>query len=133
MKGRCACGAVSVSLTRKPEYINFCNCGLCRRTGGAWSYFQAGEIQVHGPLSDFRRSDIDEVCLTTQFCPGCGSVVRSVPLPAFDEGRVGINMRLFEPDDLEGIETRFPDGINWVDERPEPRNGPLPYAHGTVF
>jgi len=133
MKGRCACGAVTVTVERKPDYINFCNCSLCRKTGGAWGYFRAGEVSVAGQLAGFERSDIDEVFLTTQFCPACGSAVRWVPLAHLTEDRVGVNMRLFEPEELAGIETRFPDGINWVDERPEPRHAPLPYGGGTVF
>jgi hypothetical protein len=130
VKGRCACGAVSVHVARKPDYINFCNCGLCRRMGGGWGYFQKDEVTVEGKTRDFRRPDIDEVCLITQFCPDCGSVVGWIPLPAFDEGRVGVNMRLFEPGELAGIETRFPNGIDWTSE---PRHPPLPYASGTVF
>jgi hypothetical protein len=130
VKGRCACGSVSVSVARKPDYINFCNCGLCRRTGGGWGYFAADEVSVEGEVRDFQRLDIEEVCLTTQFCPTCGSAVRWVPLPAFDEGRVGVNMRLFEPADIEGVETRFPDGIGWTGN---PRHTPLPYGSGTTF
>ena len=130
MKGRCTCGGVMVTVSRKPDYINFCNCGLCRRMGGAWGYFQADEVTVEGAVRDFQRPDIDEVCLTTQLCPACGSAVRWLPLPAFDDGRVGVNMRLFEPAELEGIETRFPDGIGWTGET---RHAPLPYGRGTVF
>ena len=130
MKGRCACGATTVTVARKPDYINFCNCGLCRRTGGGWGYFQAGEAEIEGPLGTFERPDIDEICLTNQFCKGCGSIVRWIPLPKFDDGRVGINMRLFEPADLAGIETRFPNGIDWGSE---PRHPPVPYASGTTF
>jgi hypothetical protein len=130
VKGRCACGSVSVTVARKPDYINFCNCGLCRRMGGGWGYFQAHEVTVDGEVRDFQRPDIDEVCLTTQFCPTCGSAVRWVPVPAFDEGRVGVNMRLFEPADLEGIETRFPDGIGWTGNQ---RHAPLPYGSGIIF
>jgi hypothetical protein len=129
VKGRCACGAITVSVAHKPDYINFCNCGLCRRAGGGWGYFQSEQVTVAGSVHDFQRPDIDEVCLTTQFCPGCGSVVRWLPLPKHDDGRVGVNMRLFEPADLVGIETRFPDGIGWG----EARHAPLPYGSGTVF
>ena len=130
MKGHCACGAVTIAVKSAPSYINFCNCGLCRRTGGGWGYFPADEVIVEGELASFERPDIEEVCLVNQFCPSCGSVVRWVPLPKFDEGRVGVNMRLFDPAELVGIETRFPDGINRLDT---PRHAPLPYAAGTVF
>jgi hypothetical protein len=133
MKGACNCGAVTVRVSRRPEYINFCNCSLCRKTGGGWGYFDRDEVEVSGTLEDFVRNDLDEVFLATQFCPGCGSAVRWVPLPRYDTRRVGVNMRLFDPAELAGIECRFPDGMNRLDERPGERHPPLPYGQGTVF
>jgi len=135
MIGNCACGAVSVTVARKPHYINFCNCSLCRKMGGAWGYYRADEVSVTGALTQFQREDIDPVCLITEFCPGCGAVVRWMPLPEHDDGRVGINMRLFDPAELAGIESRFPNGIDWNDndDRPPPRHEPLPYGSGLAF
>ena len=133
MKGACACGRVVVSVPRAPDYINFCNCSLCRRTGGAWGYYDRDEVGVNGELRDFVRSDLDETFLSTQFCPMCGTAVRWVPLPTYDSRRVGVNVRLFDPEELIGIECRFPDGRNWVEQRPEPRHAALPYGEGVVF
>ena len=133
MKGVCACRAVTVTVARKPDYINFCNCSLCRKTGGGWGYFDTDEVAIEGTLAGFERPDIEEVFLITQFCPRCGAAVRWVPLPGDESRKVGVNMRLFDPSDLAGIETRFPDGINWIDERPEQRHPPLPYGSSTVF
>ncbi len=133
MKGACNCGGVTVTLAHPPEYVNFCNCSLCRKTGGAFGYFDRDAVSVTGELRDFVRSDLAEVFLVNQFCPGCGSAVRWVPLPHYDSRRVGVNMRLFDPAELAGIEVRFPDGINWVDERPEQRHPPMPYGEGTAF
>ena len=133
MKGTCACRRVTVTVARAPEYINFCNCGLCRKTGGAWGYYTLDEVSVSGETKGFERPDIDEVCLETQFCPGCGSAVRWVPAGTYDGNRVGVNMRLFDPAALAGTETRFPDGIGWTEERPRPRHASLPYGEGTVF
>ena len=33
MKGTCPCGGVTVTLPRKPEYLNSCDCTLCFRLG----------------------------------------------------------------------------------------------------
>lgn len=132
MQGRCACGNVTVTVARPPEYINFCNCSLCRRTGGGWGYFDRDEVRVEGEVRGFVRSDLppDDTVLETQFCPTCGAAVRWVPLPHYDSRRTGVNMRLFDPVELAGIETRFPNGIDWGSE---PRHDPLPYGEGTVF
>lgn len=133
MKGTCACRRVTVEVAHAPDYINFCNCELCRKTGGAWGYYDQDEVSVSGEVKGFERPDIDEVCLETQVCTGCGSAVRWVAAGVYESRRVGVNMRLFEPGELAGIETRFPDGIDWTDERPRPRHEPLPYGEGTVF
>lgn len=133
MKGACACGSVAVSVQRKPEYINFCDCSLCRRVGAAWGYYDLAEVSVTGELTSFVRRDLDEVYLATEFCPTCGTTVRWVPLPDRDSQRAGVNMRLFDPAEIAGIESRFPSGLDWVDERPPPRHPPLPYGSGTVF
>ncbi|WP_423142348.1 GFA family protein [Parablastomonas sp. CN1-191] len=133
MRGTCACRTVTITVARAPEYINFCNCGLCRKTGGGWGYFDRDDVTVDGALKGFKRPDIDEVCLETQFCPGCGSAVRWIAAGSYESRRVGVNMKLFDPADLKGIETRFPDGIAWAGERPCQRHAPLPYGEGMVF
>lgn len=133
MKGSCNCGAVSITVAHLPEYINFCNCSLCRKTGGACGYFDRDSVTVTGELHDFVRSDLDEVYLASRFCPGCGSFVCWVPLAHDESRRMGVNMRLFDPAELTGVEVRFPDGINWIDERPEQRHPPMPYGEGTAF
>lgn len=133
MEGRCSCGKVVVTIARPPDYINFCNCSLCRRTGGALGYFDKDEVSVTGEMTDFVRSDLDEVFLSNRFCPNCGTSVMWVPLPNYDTRRVGVNMRMFDPDELKGIECRFPDGINWTDETPEQRHPPQPYGEGMAF
>jgi hypothetical protein len=33
MIGTCPCGGVTVTLPRKPEYLNSCDCTLCFRLG----------------------------------------------------------------------------------------------------
>ena len=131
MKGRCACGKVTVTVAHPPEYINFCNCSLCRRTGGGFGYFDCDDVTVEGEVRGFVREDMppEETYLENQFCPSCGTAIRWVPLPSYETRRVGVNMRLFDPAELSRIECRFPDGINWTGER----HSPLPYGEGTVF
>lgn len=133
MQGRCACGGVTVTVARPPEYINICNCSLCRRLGGAMAYYDQSEVQVEGTVRDFVRQDLDEVYLANQFCPTCGTVIRWLPLPSYDSERTGVNMRLFDPEQIAGTECRFPDGIDWTDEAPAERHPPLPYGEGIVF
>lgn len=101
--------------------------------GGAWGYFQQDEVAITGETRRFVRDDLEKIYLATLFCPGCGS---AVAWEAFDPEytRMGVNMRLFEPSELHGIETRFPDGQAWgEDTEPTMRADPMPYATGPIF
>ncbi len=116
MKGSCICGGVTLALPRKPDYINICNCRLCRSTGGAYGYFKPEELTIAGETRGFERDDLPEVWLTMHFCPTCGSATHWTPSGKTELGRIGVNMRLFAQDELEGIEVRYQDGRNVIDE-----------------
>lgn len=123
MQASCLCGAVRVSLARKPEYINDCNCSLCRRAGGAWGYYSNQDVNISGETSYFLRSDIENPAVAAHFCPSCGTSTHWALSEAYQRAnpgldRVGVNMKLFAPKDLIGIEIRFPDGDGWTGKRP---------------
>ena len=116
MKGSCVCGGVTLELPRKPDYINICNCRLCRSTGGAYGYFAPKELTIAGETKGFERDDLPEVWLTTHFCPTCGSATHWTPSGKTELGRIGVNMRLFAQEELDGIEVRYQDGRGVIDE-----------------
>ena len=114
----CLCGRVHVSISRRPDFLNECNCTLCTTHGGRWGYYRAAEVRISGVTTGYRRSDLDEVCLELNFCPHCGTTTHWTPTDAFIAGndgydRMGVNMRLFDPAALSGIELRFPNGRLW--------------------
>lgn len=136
MTGSCHCGKVSVRLARRPAYINLCDCSLCLKSGGAWGYFDAGDVDVTGATQGYRRADYPRPGAEMRFCPQCGATINWAPIAVSeyhtgpqdtgpqdtgpqhagsqDTGsQLGVNMRLFEPDDLAGIETRTLDGRGW--------------------
>ncbi|MEL6528459.1 MAG: aldehyde-activating protein [Pseudomonadota bacterium] len=116
ISGGCHCGAVAVTLECKPDYINLCDCSLCLKTGGAWGYFASPQVSVSGPTSSYRRTDYEEPAVEIQFCGQCGTTTHWVLTEHHKGDRVGINMRIFEPSELAGIETRTIDGRNWFGE-----------------
>lgn len=134
MKGECPCGGVTVTVPRKPEYLNSCDCTLCFRLGGLWGYFDPAEVTVTGETKAFRRSDV-EVWLQTNFCPTCSAVVSWTAVRELETPRMGVNMRLFDPDQLVGLAVRFPNGRDWGDgsERPPPRHAEVPFTRDTPF
>jgi hypothetical protein len=110
MKGRCACGQVTLALPARPDYINICNCGLCRPTGTACGYYRPEELTLTGEVRGFQRDDLDDVWLTSHFCPNCGSTTHWTPANRAPLDRIGVNMRLFPLDDLEGVPVKYQDG-----------------------
>lgn len=134
MKGTCACGGVAISVPRQPEYLNSCNCTLCWRLGTLWGYYDPAEVTVTGETRPFQRSDI-EVWLETNFCPTCSAVVSWTAVRDIGAARMGVNMRLFDPDDLVGLPIRFPNGRDndGEGERPPPRHAEMAFTRDGPF
>jgi hypothetical protein len=126
MKGRCACNAVQVELARRPDFINQCDCSVCLRFGAAWGYFHSDDVTIAGETAQFVRNDVPDPYIAYHSCPACGSTTHWTPLPNGPSERRGVNMRLFEPDDLEGLEVRFTDGLRRQGKaRPPDRHEPI--------
>ena len=123
MTGKCLCGAVSVTIEARPEFINDCNCSLCRKAGGAWGYFPEASIKTTGNTITFTRSDKAAPGVEVHSCGTCGTTTHWMLTEKFKEqnpsaDRAGVNMRLFDPDELQGVEVRFPNGKDWTGEGP---------------
>ncbi|MEM9495978.1 MAG: aldehyde-activating protein [Pseudomonadota bacterium] len=123
MTGKCLCGAVSVAIETKPDFIHDCNCNLCRKTGGAWGYFPTGAVTATGRTVSFLRKDKKKAAAEVHSCPSCGATTHWEFSQAFKDQNetvdlMGVNMRIFEPGDLKGVEVRFPDGDSWTGEGP---------------
>lgn len=116
MNAACHCGQVSIAIKSRPEYINICDCSLCLKSGGAWGYFENADVTVTGKTTGYRRSDYPSPAVEIQFCSTCGSTTHWVLTENFDGNRVGVNMRLFEPSEVTGIEARTLDGRGWFGE-----------------
>ena len=133
MRGGCHCGRVSITLYSKPEFINLCDCTLCAKSGGAWGYFTSGEVEIEGTTKGYRRTDYDEPAVEMRFCPDCGTTTHWVLTEHFEGDRVGVNMRIFAPSELDGIEARTLDGRNWDGEKPAEHRRPVGILGQDVF
>lgn len=135
----CHCGAVSVTIPRKPDYVNDCNCSLCRKAGAAWGYFEATDCNIHGPLAAYARTDIAEPTLQLNFCPQCSAVTHWSLLTDFaamhpSKTRIGVNMRLFIDTDFSGVELRFENGKDWAQGKPlTSRKAPITLTADDAF
>ena len=113
MTGACHCGAVSVTVAHKPPYVNFCDCSLCAKSRGVWGYYESADVTVRGETTSYRRADRETPACEMHACPTCFTTTHWHLTEYFEGDRVGVNMRLFDPTDVAGIEARFLDGRNW--------------------
>ena len=118
MTGSCICGATTVTIDQAPTFIHDCNCSLCRRSGAGWGYFGSSEVKATGETLSIERTDKAMASVTVHACSSCGTTTHYTLSEAFlkdnpEADQVGVNMKLFEASELEGVEVRFPDGASW--------------------
>ena len=78
MKAACHCGAVRFEIAEDPEWVFDCNCTVCRRYGGLWSYYhrdgrQALLVSKPDPAATDVYSWLEE-WLAFHRCKVCGCV-----------------------------------------------------------
>ena len=104
-------------MTKRPDFINECNCTLCSKSGARWSYFHPSEVKLKGATKHYSREDKDDPAAEVHFCTNCGSTTHFTLTKSakakFGNSQTGVNMLLVDESDLAGIELRYPDGRAW--------------------
>lgn len=123
MTANCVCGQVEITIDRKPDFINDCDCGLCRKVGAAWGYFAVETVRASGETQSYSRADKDEPSVQIHSCGTCGTTTHFTLTEACKTrqdvvNHVGVNMRLFDSTDLFGLEVRYPSGAAWSGDGP---------------
>ena len=118
LKANCHCGGVALTLAKRPDFINDCNCSLCSASGAIWGYFSCEEVEVTGPTQTYRRQDYQTPAVQLHSCETCGATTHWTLTEEFLDAngpadRMGVNMRLFDFAKLAGVIVRFPDGRGW--------------------
>lgn len=117
LKTSCHCGAIKVTAPRLPNYINECQCSICRRYGAAWAYYKFDEVKI-SPEVETSRHDQSTIgyfwgnrAHSFDFCSKCGSIMYWWPINEKGEQThesCGINTRMVnDPDDLNWVERRI--------------------------
>ena len=124
MTSTCICGSVTITIDARPAFIHDCNCSLCRKTGAAWGYFPSASVSItSSATAAYEREDRAEPMVAIHSCGRCGATTHFTASTSYarshpEVDQIGVNMKLFDPDDLAGVELRFPDGKGWSGEGP---------------
>ena len=121
MNATCLCGAVTVTVPAKPDFIHDCDCSLCRKSGAGWGYYAPEAVTTVGSTISAARPDKPVPAAAVHSCATCGATTHYAMTEAFEQKHgpaavIGVNMRLFDPEGLAGVEVRFPDGRAWEGE-----------------
>jgi hypothetical protein len=122
LEGACHCGQVRWTFEGEPENgtATACNCTVCRRYGVLWIYgHENQEIRTSGETREYVRADGDGNP-GFHFCPNCGCIAYWRGRKPTDDGRVrmGVNVRLCEPETVAALPIEHLDGLKtWRDVR----------------
>jgi len=90
LSGGCLCGDIRYTVTAKPAGVSICNCRHCRKQSGSHRSLNwlvpEGDLAITGPLATFEDMGDSGKPVLRQFCPRCGSPIRTVAqsIPGFD-------------------------------------------------
>ena len=115
VEGRCHCGAAGYTVPAAPNEVTVCNCSLCTKLGGRWAYYDPAEVEIEGETVAYVRADLAKPYLATHHCPRCGATTHWAARDP-DYRRMGVNVRLMEPDLLKGVAVRHCDGRSWTED-----------------
>jgi hypothetical protein len=114
IEGACHCGKVRWSFDGDPGSATACNCTICRRYGALWIYDYDNErIRVSGPTQAYAWG---ERSIGFHFCPECGCIAYWRSLKPGEDGRrrVGVNVRMAEPEAVAALPVKHLDGlVHW--------------------
>lgn len=107
--GSCHCGRIRLVLRDEPTEASECNCSICRRTAGLWHYGPPETVSVEGEAVAYQQGDRS---LDTWHCPDCGCTTHwTATDPTYS--RMGVNLRMFEPDLWRDLPHRLVDGASY--------------------
>ncbi len=98
MKAACHCGAVRFEIAEDPEWVLDCNCTVCRRYGGLWSYYhrdgrQALLVSKPDPEATQVYTWLEEE-LAFHRCKVCGCITHMDVVKADPPMVLGVNARM---------------------------------------
>src|SRR5262245_55017407 len=95
LEGSCLCGAVRLTVARRPRGVTQCNCSVCRRYGTLWAYYRRAAVTIAAPRAALSSYSVKRGGLRFRRCATCGCVV-SWEHQAGPDARMAVNARLLD-------------------------------------
>lgn len=108
----CHCGAVKVSVPRRPRRLTLCNCAICRRLGGLWAYYPVDQVVVLARPGATESYIWGDRTLRPVRCKTCSCAPHWEPLQRGPASKMGVNARNFEPGEVAHARLRRFDGAS---------------------
>jgi hypothetical protein len=112
----CHCGAVEISIPRRPRTVTSCNCSICRKYGVLWAYYKAETVHRKAKRGALQSYIWGRKELRFMRCSFCGCIINWERVMPGPQSRMGVNTRLFDPDQLGAVKVRLCDGASWAVE-----------------
>lgn len=111
----CHCGAVRVTIPRKPRSVTDCNCSICRRYGVLWAYYRASTVRLEAKPGATESYSWGQKALRFVRCSRCGCVMCWQRVKPDPERKMGVNIRNFTLDVVNSVRVRALDGAAWYE------------------
>jgi hypothetical protein len=109
----CHCGAVRITVPRRPPSLTDCNCSICRRYGVLWAYYKASSVKIEAARAATRSYSWGKKKLRFVWCNTCGCLMCWQRVKPDPDRQMGVNARNFEPSILGSVRVSPLDGASW--------------------
>lgn len=110
LTAKCHCGAVEVTVPRKPRTVTDCNCTICTHYGVLWAYYKESTVQFAARPGTTHEYSWGRKSQRFVRCANCGCIMYWQRLVAHPLNNMGVNARNFDPDVLSKTRVRQLDG-----------------------
>ena len=108
----CHCGAVRIRLQQLPGSVTQCTCSICRRYAALWAYCTRETAEIRCEAGATTPYVWNDRVIEFHHCNTCGCLTHYEDVDRGPDGRVAVNARMLDPDDIAGIPVRTFDGAD---------------------
>ena len=112
IRGSCHCGAVQLTMTRRPRKLTECTCSICHRYGARWAYGTGKTMRIDCEPGAVRAYCWGDRSIEFYHCSRCGCLTHYLSTDGSPDSRVAVNGRMFAAADLAGVPLRLFDGAD---------------------